>query len=186
MSKWPVHSDENLNDFAFNFQKGEARGLSHFFHRLHPALSLYANRFVQDQDLAEEIASIAFVKTWKNHSKLNTYAAIRAYLYKCVRNECMTELKRQGRRKEIYNIYMSKTVDDIRTALDDLVRIEVHAQLHEAIKELSPGNQKVIYMHYMEGKTTAEIAKELNISDSSVKTMKYRGLDMLRKKMKKS
>jgi RNA polymerase sigma-70 factor (family 1) len=167
---------------ALAFSQGDTTALAHFFEQLHPALSLYANRFVQDRALAEEIASTAFVKTWKSHHKLDTYPAIRAYLYRAVHNGCVDEIKAQGRRTEAYNIYTSNT-EDPHTALDDLVRIEVYAQLHQAMKGLSPGNRKVIYMHFIEGKTTAEIAKELQVSDSTVKTLKYRGLKALRKKM---
>lgn len=164
------------------YKDGITTALSQLFERLHPALSLYSYRIVQDRATAEEIASMAFVKTWKMHHKLDSYEAIRAYLYKIVRNDSLTEVKKQERRSEMQNNYQPN-LETPSTPFDDLVRIEVYAQLHEAMKDLSPGNRKVIYMHFIEGKTTNEIAKELNLSDSTIKTLKYRGLKALRKKL---
>jgi RNA polymerase sigma factor (sigma-70 family) len=53
--------------------------------------------------------------------------------------------------------------------------------LYNAIKALSPGNQKVISMYFLEDKNTNEIARELNLHPSTVKTQKSRALEALRK-----
>lgn len=67
------------------------------------------------------------------------------------------------------------------TAFEKLVRTELYHLLYNALKALSPGNQKVITMYFLEDKNTNEIARELNLHPSTVKTQKNRGLEALRK-----
>ena len=71
----------------------------------------------------------------------------------------------------------------IETPLDNLIRTETYRLIHSALKDLAPGNQKVIKMYFLEGKSSGEIARELKLSRSTVNTQKYLGLAALRKKL---
>ncbi|HTD93126.1 MAG TPA: sigma-70 family RNA polymerase sigma factor, partial [Chitinophagaceae bacterium] len=64
-----------------------------------------------------------------------------------------------------------------------LVSAELTRLLHAALKEISPGSGRILKLHYLEGKTLTEIAGELHISTSTVKTQKQRGLKALHKKL---
>lgn len=167
---------------ALLFQQGEEQGLAFFYREFLPALSLYANKWVMDFSIAEEIASSAFIKIWKNHHKLDSYGAIRAYLYKTVYHGAMDYLRKEKSRNRVEE---AVAVPDIsfNSPYDHLIRTETYRLVHAALKELSPGSQQIISMYYLEGKSTGEIARELNLHPSTVKTQKLRGLDALRKKM---
>lgn len=169
-------------EYSNAFQQGDEKALAFFFTQFHPALALYASRWVQNRSIAEEIASDAFVKTWKMHWKLNSYPAIRAYLYKTVRRDSQLALKRDKRRTEIH-LQSQPPVVTNDTPFDQVVRHEVYRLVHDAIKDLSPANRKVITMHYIDGKTTGEIAKELQLSSSTIRNQKMGALIALRKKM---
>lgn len=169
---------------AFAFQQGEESALAFFYREFLPALSLYAFQYVKSRPVAEEIASDALVKIWKMHRKLNSYPAIRAYLYKTVRRDCLHTLKKEQRRNTIHqNSRPAAITND--TPFDHTVRCEVYRLIHTALKDLSPGNQKVLRMHYLEGKSTGEIARELHLSPNTVNTQKARGLEALRKRFLK-
>lgn len=167
---------------AIAFQQGDEAALAYFFREFHSALTFYAARWVKNRQIAQEIASEAFVKTWRMHWKLNSYAGIQAYLYKIVRRDCQRAWKAEGKLAKIHRSAPQATQTG-EIALDNLVRAEVHRLLYSALRELSPGSRKVLIMHYLEGKTNTEIAAELNLSDSTVRTQKTRGLETLRKKM---
>jgi RNA polymerase sigma-70 factor, ECF subfamily len=164
------------------FQKGETSALAFFYNEFHPALTFYASRWIENRSIAEEIASEAFVKTWRMHWKLNTYSGIRAYLYKIVRHDCIRASKKERKLSQIHLIAGNQTQSE-DTPFDKLVRAETYRLLSVALKELSPGNRRVLTMHYLEGKTTTEIANELHLSDSTVRTQKTRGLEILRKRL---
>ncbi len=168
--------------YASLFQQGDELALSYFYHEFLPALSLYANKWIEDFSIAEEIASGAFLKAWKMHEKLDSYNAIRAYLYKIVYHDSMDYLRKE---KSLGRIEEAVAVPDIsfNSPYENLIRAETYRLVHAALKELSPGSQQIISMYYLEGKSTGEIARELNLHPSTVKTQKQRGLDVLRKKI---
>lgn len=162
------------------FQRGSETALSFFFHEFYPALTLFAFRWTKNRQIAQEIASEAFIKTWKMHRKLNSYPGIRAYLYKIVQRDSQRARKRAQR----YDISNQLAVEEgmcLDTPFQHLVRSETYRLIHTAIKSLSPGNRKVITMHFLDGKTTAQIARELNLHPHTVQTQKTRGLKALRK-----
>lgn len=169
-------------EYAAAFQQGDEQALAFFYREFYPALALYANRWVENRSIAEEIASDALVKIWKMHWKLDSYLAIRAYLYKTVRRDSQLALKREQRRTEIHRQSQPQVVTN-DTPFHHLVRCEVYRLIHTALKDLSPANRKVITMHFLEGKTSAEIAKELHLSSSTIRNQKMGALDALRKKL---
>lgn len=170
------------DEYAHAFQQGDEQALAFFYHEFHPVLSLHAHRFVEDRSIAEEIAAEALVKTWKMHWKLDSYGAIRAYLYKIVHRDSLAYIRKEKKRTAMHQQSQPpQTVSD--TPFDHVVRSEVYRIIHTALKDLSPANRKVIIMHYLEGKTTGQIARELNVHPSTVKTQKNRGLQALRKQL---
>jgi RNA polymerase sigma-70 factor (ECF subfamily) len=170
------------DDYAHAFQQGDEQALAFFYREFHPVLSLHAYRLVEDRSIAEEIASEALVKTWQMHWKLDSYGAIRAYLYKIVQRDSIAYIRKEKKRAAIHQQSQpSQSISD--TPFDHVVRSEVYRIIHTALKDLSPANRKVIVMHYLEGKTTGQIARELKLHRSTVNTQKTKGLDVLRKRL---
>lgn len=178
----PAESHYTAQKYASLFQQGDEQALAFFYREFHPALALFALRWVQSCSIAEEIASDAFVKTWRMHWKLSSYSAIRAYLYKTVRRDSQLALKRDKRRAEV-NLQSQAPIVTNDTPFDQVVRHEVYRLVHAALKDLSPANRKVITMHFIDGKTTGEIAKELQLSSSTIRNQKMGALIALRKKL---
>lgn len=169
-------------EYALLFQQGEEESLAFFYMELFPALSLYANSIVQNRETAEEVASTAFIKTWKHHEKLNSYNAIRAYLYKATYNGALFA-RQQSQRRNFIETHVEAVQVNEETALANLIRAETYRIIHSALKDLAPGNQKIIQMYYLEGKSSGEIARELKLPRSTVNSHKYQGLAALRKKL---
>lgn len=182
MKAGPVYT---APQYASLFQQGDELALSYFYHEFLPALSLYANKWIEDFSIAEEISSGAFLKAWKMHEKLDSYNAIRAYLYKIVYRDAMHYLRKEKRRNSVEE---AVAVPDIsfNSPYDHLIRTETYRLIHSALKELTPGSQRVIKMYYLEGKSSVEIAEELNVTPGTVRNQKKQGLAMLREKIKEN
>lgn len=176
MEQYKTHIEIEM---ALSFQEGNEKALSFFYHEFYPALAHYCFQLTQSRPVAEEIASEAFVKTWRMHYKLNSYAGIKAYLYKVVHRDSIEAISSEQRRAERYRQMPQEINTD--SPFDNMVRSEVYRLIHTALKDLSPANRRVMIMHYLEGKTTGQISRELNLHPSTVKTQKTRGLQALRK-----
>jgi RNA polymerase sigma factor (sigma-70 family) len=171
-----------LTEYALLFQQGEEKALEWFYLEFHPVLLLYANNILKDLPIAEEVTSDAFIKTWKHHAKLDSFGAIRAYLYKVTHNGALQAKQKMERRNFIEkNAAISET--DNYTPFEHTVRAETYHLVHAALKELAPGNQRVIKMYYLDGKSSGDIARELKLSANTVKSHKKQGLAAFRKKL---
>ncbi|MCF1713313.1 RNA polymerase sigma factor [Flavihumibacter sp. RY-1] len=170
----------NQQFLAQAFYKGNEQALAILYEEFHPVLSYYAYNILNNRSIAEEIACGAFIKSWKMNWKLDTYGAIRAYLYKIVQRDSIAYLRKE-RKRSVMHRAAQKPAITTEKAFEKLVRTELYHVLYNALKALSPGNQKVITMYFLEDKNTNEIARELNLHPSTVKTQKSRGLEALRK-----
>lgn len=167
------------NNYALLFQNGDEKALSFFYHEFYPALVYYSFQIIQSRPIAEDIAAEAFVKTWRMHYKLNSYAGIKAYLYKIVHRDSIEAVSKEQQRTQSYQKTEQPVIAD--SPFDILVRTEVYRLVHAALKDLPPASRKVIIMHYIDGKTTGQISKELNLHPSTIKTQKKQGLTALKK-----
>ena len=174
-----LEQNDNGNNYALLFQKGNEKALSFFYHEFYPALTHYSFQLTQSRPIAEGIASEAFVKTWRMHNKLNSYAGIKAYLYKIVHRDSIEAISNEQKREKSYTQLQPEI--NTETPFDNMVRSEVYRLIHTALKALPPASRKVMIMHYLDGKTTGEISRELNLHPSTIKTQKLNGLNALRK-----
>ncbi len=171
--------NDNGNNYALLFQDGNEKALAFFYYEFYPSLAHYSFQLIQSRPLAEEIASEAFVKTWRMHYKLNSYAGIKAYLYKIVHRDSIEAISNEQKRIKIYRNLQPQIDSD--SPFDNMVRSEVYRIIHTALKDLSPASRKVMIMHYFEGMTTGQIATELSLHPSTIKTQKMQGLKALKK-----
>jgi RNA polymerase sigma-70 factor (ECF subfamily) len=68
-----------------------------------------------------------------------------------------------------------------RPVIENMIYAETMSRVYAVINQLPNQCKKVFIKHYVEGKKISEIAAELNISVSSVRTHKGRGIELLRK-----
>jgi len=178
-----IESTYNQNEYALAFQRGEEKGFDFFFRELFPSLCFFANRMINNKYEAEDIASAAFIKIWKRHNQFDNAKNIRSYLYQIVRNDCLKFLHQNDRRNRTQRELEYLNIVDTRANCEaDIIRAELYNDLYNALNNLPTECRKVYKMLYIEGKSVKEIAKELKVSTSTVKTQKARGLAMLRKK----
>ena len=186
ISKMPALRIESINiahDHALAFERGEEKAFDFFFRQLFPSLCFFANHILDDRREAEDIASSAFIKIWKRHSQFNDSNSIRSYLYQIVRNDCLKFLQQRERtlkmQKEIKYLTPGLTKDNCES---DIIRAEFFGALYKALNSLPRECRKVFRMLYIDGKKVSEIAEELKISASTVKSQKARGLALLKQK----
>ena len=72
-------------------------------------------------------------------------------------------------------------IDD--AILEDMIRKELLRDVYTTIRELPRQCKKIISMLYREGKGFREIAQEMDLSISTIKNQKERGIVLVRKKL---
>lgn len=142
------------------------------FRKLYLPLGMYALRIVGDADDAEDVVADAFVKTWQNIESGARIVDFKSFMYRCVRNECVSFLRR---RKELVGL------EEIPEVCDESIDTSVRdAKIWKAIDELPAKCREVFLMSKRDGLSNEEIADELGISIKTVKNQMTKAFDRLR------
>ena len=138
-------------------------------------LCLYALRYVDDIDRAEDIVQDCFVKMLEGHPSdclHDSHEMAAPLLFRIVHNRCIDELRR-------YQPQVPITTD---MAEDDVESSFVAARLWTAIDTLPDRCREVFLMAKRDGMTYREIAEELGISERTVEHQVSKALRILRGK----
>lgn len=166
------------------FREGHESSFDYYFRKWYPSVCFFAGRITGDIEVGKELASTAFMKTWAKRNKFSSSSGIRAYLFQVVRHDCFKWLKANSRERlpaEAIKIYADETA---ATHEEEILRCELIASVLATINELPFGSRSVISKLYIEGKNVREVAAELCLAISTVKTQKNRGLEALRRKLR--
>jgi RNA polymerase sigma-70 factor (ECF subfamily) len=123
----------------------------------------------------------AFIGLWERREELLSSDAIKSYLYSTVRNLSLNYLRREDMKKRNESNLLALSSDWYFQ--DSLLKEEVHSQIYEEIKKLSPRSREIIILA-MNGASNEDIASQLGISVNTVKTHKLRGYNVLRERLK--
>jgi RNA polymerase sigma-70 factor (family 1) len=177
------NQSKHNEDYILAFVEGEEKGFTWLFRQFYPSLTLYCFKITGDKETSEEIASHSFIKIWAKHDRFNDADSIKAYLYRIVRNDALKHLKKEKQQsaanKEVIYLYPANEKDHFTS----LVTSETSRLLLNAINALPEACSKVFRLLYIEGKSIKETAEALQLSASTVKTQKKRGIEALRKSL---
>lgn len=178
-----MNPGKDIQDHVEAFQRGEESGFTYFFNSLYPALLYYAFRILNDKPAAEDVVEESFIKIWERHNSFSHHQVIKSWLYTTVRNACLNKLQQEQRQNAHKELLAKEQEGSYQNSpLNNIIITEVITEVHSTIKVLPTECRKIFEMMYIQGKTVREIAEELQLSISTIKNQKARGLEILRKR----
>jgi RNA polymerase sigma-70 factor (ECF subfamily) len=124
------------------------------FPRVHRTLTL----MLRDQARAEEITQDAFLKLLENWRKVSGYEQPAAWVRRVAIRMAVRDATREGRRAERE-----------RSGEPGVVTPERDLDLADAVATLAPRQRAAVVLHYYEDLPLVEVARILNVSESTVK-----------------
>lgn len=172
----------NINHKNKVFSPGESTviGFESLFRRYYRELYLYAYGFVMDEMEAEDIVQETFSLLWEKRERLpEEIEHIQAYLYASVKYACL----RYFRRLKVTDLYKKRQIEALLLSFGEDVREEdeIVLAVKKAMHALSEQQAKIVKMHINEGLTYIEIARQLGLTDNTVRTHIKRAYRILRK-----
>jgi len=153
------------------------------FDRYFPSLCVFANRFVNDEDLSKDMVQEVFLKVWNSATEFESEKSLKVYLYLATKNTCFDYLKKEKRKKQTGDFDTERINDDTHLEDDsvmlEIIREETYRQLEDAIDLLPEQARKVVLLN-LKSFSNQEIAEELNVSINTVKTHKLNAFKKLR------
>lgn len=141
----------------------------HLFHRYRDDVYRLAVNFTHNYQEAEDVCQNVFLKLMEQGDL--TPGSEKAWLMQVTANECRS-LLRSSWWKKTMPLDVSIPAPDYQ--MDETVQV---------VMKLPPKYRVVIYLHYYEQYSAAEIGNLLKIPVSTVTTRLARGREMLRKKL---
>ena len=142
---------------------------------LRPDLLRFAFWLARDRSVAEDVVQETLIRAWKSREELKDPAATRPWLLTIVRREHA----RLFERKRLPTV----DVDDVEAQGDPALASDGDAgldDLRRAILKLPDEYREPLVMQVLGGLTTAEIGKELGLTQAAVLTRLFRARNKLR------
>ena len=155
----------------------DAHSLSQIYDLHSPGLYRYALRRLGDPSMAEECLSETFSRLLNAlHAGRGPRDHLQAYLYRTAHNWIVDHYRRRPAAEE----ELSNTIEDTKPGPEELTGKHLQQQhLRGAIQKLTPEQQQVIALKYLEGWKNKEIAYALKRTIGSVKSLQHRALASL-------
>lgn len=163
------------------FEQNPGKGLELLFRRFYNPLCSHAVRFVYSRQIAEDLVSEVFFQFYRTKAYENITTSYNSYLFRSVRNECYTYMRREFGKKDSLETHEENTFSTCHQQPD----AEIHynnliLKVNEVISRLPLQCQKVFLLSRFENKKYHEIAEELHISPKTVEVHISKALKHLR------
>ena len=165
-------------DILARFASDDEEALKLLFAKYYRALSIYALKFIDDVQAAEDIVQEFMVRFWEEKKYKQIKGSLKNYLFTSIRNRSLNYLESFHHAKKDY-LENLKEVFTFEQFTDDELA-EKKAKLNKEIEELPEKMQEVLKMIVFENKKYKDVAEELDVSLNTVKTQYSRALKKLR------
>ena len=175
----PMEMDEQQLIEQINAKAPQA--FHDLFKGFYRSLVYFAMRYVERQEVAEDLVQELFAKLWEEERHYLSYVSFKTYLYSSIKHAALDWLKH----RDVENRYLSYSLLNAESG-DELDRKmmeeEIYRTLLQVVDEL-PGRCKEIFLLHLQGKKNEEIAGLLQLSVLTVKTQKKKAVHYIKERM---
>jgi RNA polymerase sigma factor (sigma-70 family) len=183
-------AEESKTKIAAQFLQGDTAGFDLLYHRYRgPLVNFIRSRMHRHfliEDIAIDIEDIVidtFIKAWQYRDRLDRVEDIQSFLFRIANNVCIDYAKARGRFRYV-NI--DEILDDRLPFYEEVIEPRYEEPLMElrmltqALGQLPERDRHVILGTIVEGKTTEEVGRELNLTSGTVRAIRHRALVKLK------
>lgn len=141
---------------------------------------------IGDKQAAEDLSQVVFLKAYQNiRNFVDQHKNPLAYFFTIARNTLIDYYrKNRGTVAENSEEILLSMESSSQSPQELIMREESRKSVLERIKDLTPEQQEVIILKFINDLSYPEIAKQLNKSEEAVRQLQSRALKVLRAKLK--
>ncbi len=180
-SKLKLVSDDTI--LVEKLCKGDVEAFDLLYEKYSGKLYAFGLKYLRSVDEAEELVQSVFLKLWENYRILKTETSFKSYIFTIAYNEiCNLFRKRNYQQKFIIealyeNASSSSETEESIDYQSDLDRVS------KIVEKLTERQRTIFMKSRYEGKTTKEIANELNLSPGTVDNYISSTLKLIRSRL---
>jgi RNA polymerase sigma-70 factor (family 1) len=166
---------------------GDEQAFNLLYHTHWKKLYTFLMRMTKSREIAEELMLDIFTKLWTRREQIAEINDIDAYLSQTAYNKALNFFRYTARQKKLQQAIMRQSLSTAATiSPDSAAYIETKELINKAIEHLSPQRKLIFKLRKEYRLTNNEIAKELNLSPTTVKKTMSSALRSLRSFLRQS
>lgn len=176
------HIDHSLVQLL---QKGNVAAFDSLFEGYSPKLYGFAVKYFKSESDAEELVQEVFVKVWENRQTLKSELSFKSYLFTIALNQIRKHFNKKATSLRYLESLQNEPELSVNQAIqdDDYESALIHLNL--IIEQMPPRRREIFTKSKLEGKSSKEIAAQLNISSGTVDNQVSEALRYIRTQLKK-
>tara|TARA_R110002050_G_scaffold300779_1_gene472591 strand:+ start:12270 stop:12872 length:603 start_codon:yes stop_codon:yes gene_type:complete len=163
------------------FDNGESIDFNDFFKENFAVFSSFAFRYIPNPDVCEDVVQEVFITFWQQKKAFPNLISVKAYLYTLTRNMCLNQIKHDLVKQKYFQESQPK-IGSTDFFFEGILRTEANGIIYDEINKLPLMEKKVLLLSLKEY-SNEQIADELNIKLTTVRTHKSRAYQVLRKRL---
>jgi len=180
----PVSSAEREEDAALARRagNGEAEAFGVLYDRYVDQVYRYTFYRVRNEAEAEDVTSEVFMRALRAIPKYEPRQAFLAWLYRIARNAIIDRSRRRANRQQVSfeDALAHPNADQVINPDEGLLAGSDAAAVRKAMQQLTPLQQEVLVLRYVEGFDTKMISKLVGKRDGTIRGIEFRALNALR------
>ena len=180
----PVSSAEREEDAALARRagNGEAEAFGLLYDRYVDQVYRYTFYRVRNEAEAEDVTSEVFMRALRAIPKYEPRQAFLAWLYRIARNAIIDRSRRRANRQQVSfeDALAHPNADQVVNPDEGLLAGSDAAVVRKAMQQLTPLQQEVLVLRYVEGYDTKMISKLVGKRDGTIRGIEFRALNALR------
>jgi RNA polymerase sigma-70 factor (ECF subfamily) len=140
-------------------------------------------RYVNDRELAEELAQDVFLKAYKYLADFKGNSKFSTWLYTIVNTTCLSHLRKKKYETILLEEEKMVSISDSNSAAKPSDKLEQKTQKHlleQAMKQLSVAESQILTLFYLAEQSVDEIGMVMGLTTSNVKVRLFRARQKLK------
>jgi len=167
-----------------SLQKGNVAAFDLLFEGYSSKLYGFALKYFKNESDSEELVQEVFIKVWENRQTLKSELSFKSYLFTIALNQ----IRKHFNQKVTSLRYLESLQNDAEfteyQSINDDNYDSALLQINLIIEQMPPRRREIFAKSKMEGKSSKEIAAELNISAGTVDNQVSEALRFIRSRLK--
>lgn len=167
------------------FLGGNSDAFSEVLDIYRDSLIFFINRFVKNEDTAEEIAADCFVELIVHPKRYNFSTSLKTYLFTIAHNKAVNYIRRSEKIKFLPLDNVCQKSAEYAGFEDEILRDEKKRQLNDALFEIKDDYRTALHLIYFEEMSYKDAAKVMKRTVKQIDNLVTRGKAALRNKLEK-
>ena len=192
------HRSEEYAELVTSAAAGDPSALERLLMKAQEVAYRFSHTVCGGPSDAEDVMQDALLQTFRYVKRIRDPHAFRTWLYRTVSTACLMKRRRRvGEPQHVLSLDDLLPAHDVGAArVDDAVparspeALAVNAALRrrlaKALHALPPAYRAIVFLREIEGLSTKDVARTLNMSESNVKMRLHRARLVLRKELEDS